>query len=463
MAKARIIVVEDEAIVALDVRTRLQQLGYEVLAVLSNGEDAIACAERERPDLFVMDVMLEGKLDGIEAAEVIKRRFGTPVVYLTAYADQQTLNRAKITEPFGYIIKPFEDRELAINVEMALYKHGVDRQLHDKERWLATTLDSIADGVITADATGKVQFINPAAAVIVGCGLEEAPGRDLSTLVSLSHDFGVEVGASLANAVRGDGCRFVISDMHTSVIGPERNIPINAVLSPIAGDNGDGFKGSVLVLRDVTERKRAESALEQSVCQLKTALEDAVKALAATSEKRDPYTAGHQQRVAQLAAAMGEQLSMAKDSVEGIRVSATLHDLGKIYVPAEILSKPARLTSMEMGIMKTHSEVGYDILKNIQFPWPVADIVLQHHERMDGSGYPQGLGGADILPEARVLAVADVVEAMSSHRPYRPALGLSLALEEIETGRGRLYDPDAVDSCLELFRARSFEFDDFGS
>ena len=154
---------------------------------------------------------------------------------------------------------------------------------------------------------------------------------------------------------------------------------------------------------------------------------------------------------------------MAEDRVEGIRVSATLHDLGKIYVPAEILSKPARLTNMEMGIMKTHSEVGYDILKNIQFPWPVADIVLQHHERMNGSGYPQGLGGADILPEARVLAVADVVEAMSSHRPYRPALGLSLALEEIETERGQLYDPDAVDSCLELFRTHSFEFGDSGS
>ncbi|MEA3470799.1 MAG: PAS domain S-box protein [Thermodesulfobacteriota bacterium] len=217
-------------------------------------------------------------------------------------------------------------------------------------------------------------------------------------------------------------------------------------------------KRIVVVYEDVTERKRAQGELKLSFERVQKRLEETVNALASMTEKRDPYTAGHQQRVAQLAGAIAREMKLPDEQVEGILVAATLHDIGKIYEPSEILSKPGILTDIEFLMMKVHPRIGYDILKNIEFPWPVAKIVLQHHEKLDGSGYPEGLSDGDILLEARVLAVADVVEAMASHRPYRAALGIESALKDISENRGILYDPDAVDSCLRLFKEERFEF-----
>ena len=167
---------------------------------------------------------------------------------------------------------------------------------------------------------------------------------------------------------------------------------------------------------------------------------------------------GHQQRVAQLARAIAQEVGLDKERIDGLRMGAIIHDIGKINVPAEFLAKPTRLTKGEFEVIKMHPEVGYNILKDIEFPWPVAEIAYQHHERLDGSGYPQGLKGSEIIYEAKIVAVADVVEAMSSHRPYRPGLGIDAALEEIETKRGQWFDPDAVDACLKLFREKGFSF-----
>ena len=217
-------------------------------------------------------------------------------------------------------------------------------------------------------------------------------------------------------------------------------------------------KRIVVVYEDISERKRAQGELKLSFERVQKRLEETVNALASMTEKRDPYTAGHQQRVAQLAGAIAREMKLPDEQVEGILVAATLHDIGKIYEPSEILSKPGILTDIEFLMMKVHPQIGYDILKNIEFPWPVATIVLQHHEKLNGSGYPGGLSDGNILLEARILAVADVVEAMASHRPYRAALGIDVALEEISENRGILYDPDAVDSCLRLFKEKRFEF-----
>ncbi|OQB98598.1 MAG: Cyclic di-GMP phosphodiesterase response regulator RpfG [Spirochaetes bacterium ADurb.Bin110] len=177
-----------------------------------------------------------------------------------------------------------------------------------------------------------------------------------------------------------------------------------------------------------------------------------------TVETRDPYTAGHQRGVADLSRAIAMELKLTSDRIDGIQMAAIIHDLGKISVPAEILTKPNKLTEMEFELIKTHPQSGYDILKDIDFPWPIARMILEHHERMDGSGYPRNLRGDDILLESRILAVADVVESMASHRPYRPALGLNAALEEIEKNRGTIYDADAVDACLRLIREKRFQF-----
>ena len=206
------------------------------------------------------------------------------------------------------------------------------------------------------------------------------------------------------------------------------------------------------------ERGRAEETLQQSYEKLRRVLEETAVALGSAIEKRDPYTAGHQQRVAQLACAIARGMGLSKSKIEGIRVAGILHDIGKIYIPAEILSKPGSITEIEFQMIKTHPRAGYDILRDIEFPWPVAQITLQHHERMDGSGYPSGLSGEDILLEARILGVADVVEAISSHRPYRPALGIDMALDEISQKKGTLYDLDVVNACLTLFQKEGFGF-----
>ena len=181
-----------------------------------------------------------------------------------------------------------------------------------------------------------------------------------------------------------------------------------------------------------------------------------VQAVSAMVELRDPYTAGHERRAGELAAAIGAEMQLAEDVVKGLRITGYVHDIGKIGVPAEILSKPGRLTATEFELIKNHARVGYEILKDVAFPWPVAEIILQHHERLDGSGYPQQLRDGEIMLQARVLAVADVVESMGSHRPYRPALGVEAALEEITRNAGRLYDADVVSACTRLFREKGY-------
>ena len=227
-----------------------------------------------------------------------------------------------------------------------------------------------------------------------------------------------------------------------------------SLLDEMAADLAFG----VSMLRLRLERDRAMKQSQNYLGGLRDSLEETVRAIALTVEMRDPYTAGHQRRVADLATAIAKQIGLPEEQVHGIHLAGTVHDLGKINVPAEILSKPGKITDIERSLIKIHPQAGYDILKGIDFPWPIAQMVLQHHERFDGSGYPQGLKGDQIIIEARILCVADVVEAMSSHRPYRPGLGIETAIEDITRQRGIYYDPQAVDACLALFREQGYRF-----
>lgn len=206
------------------------------------------------------------------------------------------------------------------------------------------------------------------------------------------------------------------------------------------------------------ELREREARLRHTLDSLKKTIDGIIYAMALAIEMRDPYTAGHQRRVADLGRAIAGEMGLSEDRLEAVRIAGLLHDLGKISVPAAILSKPGRLSEAEFAIIKSHAQVGYEILREIEFPWPLAEIVHQHHERLDGSGYPQGLAGEEIFLEARIIGVADVVEAMASHRPYRPAVGIDAALEEISKKKDVLYDPEVVDACLRLFRERGFEF-----
>jgi PAS domain S-box-containing protein/putative nucleotidyltransferase with HDIG domain len=212
-----------------------------------------------------------------------------------------------------------------------------------------------------------------------------------------------------------------------------------------------GTKKSVASLTDITARKAYEGKLNKSI-------EDVIYTIGKITETRDPYTSGHQLKVSKLSTAIAQEMKLPPDKIEGIRIASLVHDIGKISIPSEILSKPSKLSEIEHRLIKNHAQIGYDILKSIEFPWPVAQIILQHQERLNGSGYPQGLKGDDTLLEAKIIAVADVIEAMSSHRPYRPALGINKALEEIYINRGILYAPEVVDACIKLFKEKDFKF-----
>ncbi len=222
-------------------------------------------------------------------------------------------------------------------------------------------------------------------------------------------------------------------------------------------DTANNLAYAIISLNTRLEGNQTTQQLEKSLEKMQRILRQAITSLGNALERKDPYTAGHQKKVVRLAVAIAEELQLSKGQIEGISVASNLHDIGKINVPSEIWSKPGKLSDLEFAMIKTHCQAGFEIVKEIEFPWPVAEVLLQHHERMDGSGYPRGLTGDQLLLEARIMAVADVVEAMASHRPYRPALGIDIALEEISKNRGILYDPDVVDACLRVFQKNRFK------
>jgi PAS domain S-box-containing protein len=707
MPKAKIMIVEDETIVARDIQKSVEAMGYLVCAVASSGKEAIQKADETRPDLALMDIVLKGAMDGVEAAGQIGARFKIPIVYLTAYDDEDILQRAKTTTPYAYITKPFNDRELHIAIEMALYKSQAETKIRKVEQRLAAVLRSVGDAVIASDKEGQVTFMNPTAEKLTGWKQEEAFGKKLTEVLNIREEELKGLEKHLVEKVIAQGLIINLLEDHMLVAKDRTETLISDSAAPIRDDDGE-TSGTVLVFRDVSERKKAEDALieaarewqitfdstndaiwildqdnrilranktaehffhrplgemigkhcwkivhgteqpipecpilrmrknlnresmelqaagerwfevnvdpildaagrylgavhivsditerkqaeealrkseanyrqlfdnspsgiykvdfrtgkflkaNDAMCkylgygqeeitslslydvltdeskqlfserlnkmmrreevaenpefeivdnegkrrwvqlntkyfydseglagadvvaheiterkqmekQLQDTLESLRKAVGTTIqvmvsavETRDPYTSGHQSRSSDLARAITAEMGLPQDKIEGVRMAGSIHDIGKLSIPAEILSKPTKLTDIEFALIKEHAEKGYELLKDVESPWPLADIVYQHHERMDGSGYPRNLKGEEILIEARILAVADVVEAMASHRPYRPGLGIAAVLEEIEKNSGIFYDNTVAEACLRLFREKGFKLE----
>ena len=327
--------------------------------------------------------------------------------------------------------------------QVVIYDFNKRRYVDEQLSGQALIFENINDAIIVTDLEGNIKTWNPAAEDMFGCDSDflRTTIGGLTTQVTRGR---LQTGrwTGEINFTRQDGTEGICE---TTVI------PLRNELGTITSVFG--------VCRDVTDRKLAEAHLQQSYEQLQETLIATVNTLASTIEMRDPYTAGHQRRVTMLACAIAEEMGLTNDQFDGLRMASLIHDLGKINVPAEILSKPGKINEIEFSIIRYHPQICHDILKKIELPWPVATIILHHHERLDGSGYPQGLKGDEIIYEARILGVADVVEAMASHRPYRPALGIKIALEEITKNRGILYDPVIVDTCVKLFTKRKFRFD----
>ena len=328
MTKTRILVVEDESITARDLQLTLQELGYEVVAKASSGKEAIREAEVHKPELVLMDIVMPGEVDGIEATKQISERFGIPVVYLTAHTEEETLSRAKITAPYGYIVKPFNDRDLRSNIEMALYKGRMERQLKESYQRLQKNLRGMID---------------------------------------------------------------IISEL---------------------------------------------------------------------IRMRDPHLHKHQEKVTRLACAIAEEMGFSSDKIEGVELGARIYGLGLLVIPADILVRQDMLTGLYLAFYQQYPKIGHDLLKNVDFPWPVATIVLQHRELLDGSGFPEGLKGDAIIQEARIvcLAHAMVDTLVATDLDTLPATTVDDLLEKIDLKKGVLYDKQAVEACIRLIREKGFAF-----
>jgi PAS domain S-box-containing protein/putative nucleotidyltransferase with HDIG domain len=364
-----------------------------------------------------------------------------PIVVLSGLADEELAIKTVQEGAQDYLVKGHLDSHALVRT----IRYAIERKRTEEElRGQALVFENIHDGIIVSDLEGNIIRWNPAAERIFGYCEDEAFHKTLDMLTTkiINGELRDDRWVGEMDFTRKDGTEGICETMV---------VPLR--------DTNDTITAVFGVFRDVTDRKQAQKELQRSYYKLRESLITTVNTLASTVEMRDPYTAGHQRRVTILASAIAEDIGLTEEQFDGLRMAGLVHDIGKISVPAEILIKPGSLSETEFNIIKTHPQAGYNILKEIEFPWPVARIVLQHHERLDGSGYPQGLKNGGIMLEARILAVADVVEGMASHRPYRPALGIEAALEEIVKNQAILYDPAIVDVCKRLFTEKGFMFD----
>ena len=339
-----------------------------------------------------------------------------------------------------------------MNVHDITESKRAEEKLRRSEKKYRSLVENAQEGIFQSTAEGRHISVNQAFANILGY---ESPEEVMAAIADIPHQVYVHPDdrtkilqiIEKEGSVKGYEAEFYKKD------GSKTWMSIN--MHAIRDEEGRllYYQGTD---QDIIEKKNMETERQENIERLRKSLGVTINAISMIVEMKDPYTSGHQQRVSDLARSIATEMGLSTDQRDFIRAASSIHDIGKISIPSEILSKPTKLTNLEFSLIKTHSQSGYDILKDIEFPWPVADVVLQHHERMDGSGYPQGLKGDDILLEARILAVADVMEAIASHRPYRPALGIDLALEEISRNKGILYDADAVDACLKLFREKGY-------
>lgn len=403
----KICIAEDSRSQANVLRKTLVDRGYSV-TVAENGLDGLYRVNEVRPDLIISDVDMP-QMDGYEFCKTIKsdKEFRqTPFVLLTLLSNMKDVVRGLEAGADYYITKPYDRNMLAATVGSILGR---------------TQGQNGASGMVTVEIEydGRLRRF------------DAEPQR----IVNFFH-------STYEN---------LINQNKSLLLTKQELKRLNNLLEEKVQEK------TMFLEEEIAERIKAEDALKESLGNLRKTLDGTVRALATTIEMRDPYTAGHQRRVAQLSCAIGRKMGFDEEFIGGLEVIGFLHDIGKIIVPAEILSKPGRLNEFELNIIKIHAQTGHDILKGVDFPWPVSTATLQHHERLDGTGYPYGISKDAIIIESRILTVADVVEAMASHRPYRPALGTEKALEEISGNKGVLYDPDVVDACIELFRENNYQ------
>jgi PAS domain S-box-containing protein len=456
----RILMVEDMPTDAELIEHELRKEGITFTSQRVQTQDELTQALKEfRPDIILSDYNLPG-FNGLDVLGIVRGDCpNVPVVMVTgALSDIEAVELIHAGAR-DYVLKDRLAR-LAPAVQRALTaEHGArarkkaEQALLESEAKFRALVESTSDWIWEVDEHGKYTYSSPQVYDLLGYSADEVLGKSPLDFMTAEEARKYSEQISTIAAQRQHFHLLENANLHKD--GGE--VFLEASGTPMLDSKGNlkGYRG---INRDITERKEAEKERRATAEKLEKTLLQTIEAVAATLEARDPYTAGHQRRVAALARAIATEMGLSKSKISGIYLAALIHDLGKISVPAEILNKPGKLNDVEFELIKNHSQTGFDIIKDIVFPSPIAQMVLQHHERLDGSGYPQHLKGNQLLIESKILAVADVVEAMTSYRPYRPGLGLEAAMREIGENRGVIYDAKVVDTCLDLFRENKFSF-----
>ncbi|MGB5217750.1 MAG: HD domain-containing phosphohydrolase [Smithella sp.] len=442
----RVLIVED---IPLDAELCMHEVekvdASSEFLVVETREDYLAALEEFQPDFIISDFVLPN-FDGLSALNIaLEKTPDTPFIILTGSMNEDTAVQCMKVGSWDYVIKEHIKR-LGAAFLAALEQKRLRRERRESEEKYRTIFKNAEEGVYQLSPEGRFILANRAMARILGY---DSPEELISSVTDIGRQLYVnpeERTVRIDTALKRDD---LSRKYETRLYRKDgRIIWVSRTIHAVRDEDGEikYFEG---MINDITEKK-------ENVTRLKNTLVKTIHVLASVVETRDPYTAGHQARVAEIARAIAEEMGLDDEKTEGIYMAGIIHDIGKIAIPAEILSRPAKLSILEFSLIKEHACAGYKMVKDIESSWPLAEIVYQHHERTNGSGYPRNLKGDEIIIEARIMAVADVVEAMASHRPYRPGLGIEAALGEIEKNRGILYDAAVVDTCLKLFREKGY-------
>ena len=454
----RVLIIEDsDRDAALEVRA-LEAAGYRVTYVVAEtATDMKAALADQAFDIVISDHGLP-QFDAPGALAVLKESgLDIPFIIVSGAIGEEIAVELMKAGANDYVMKDRLSRlVLAIQKELKEAESRRERKraeeaLRESELRYHLLFEEAQDGIALADEeTGEIVDCNQSLCRMTEKDKTELLGQHQSTLHpdqqlinGLSSSFRLhkieEPGLTLEDNLLSKSGKMIPVEIRTS------RLRINGRYCLLG------------TFRDISNRKRAEEQLQNTLTKLRRAVNTTIQVMVSAVEVRDPYTSGHQKRSANLARAIAKEMGLSQEKIDATQMAGSIHDIGKLSIPAEILSKPTKLSEIELSLIKEHARKGYEMLKDVESPWPLAEIVHQHHERMDGSGYPRNLKGEEICIEARILAMADVMEAMASHRPYRPALGIDAALNEIEKNRGIFYDDTVADACLRLFQEKGFQ------
>ncbi len=450
--KISILLIEDNTADSRLVSESLAEVGnyfsyrLEYSADLSDG---LAKISKEELDIILLDLNLPDS-NGLDTlTSITKRCNDLPVVILAGLEESDLAEKTLKEGAQDYLIKgQFDGNSLLRSIRYAIARKSNETEktqyaekLEKVAKEWRSTFDAMEDAISVIDLEGRILRANKAMSTLVDKSFEEIIGNICKYMLdSFSHSTD-KCPILLAKVTKKREMRIVKA--HDKFF--------SCTIDPMLDENKNIF-GMVHILSDITAQKKTDEEIKENLNKIKITFEQTISAFSQLVEIKDPYTSGHQKRVSQIAVAVAMDLGLSKESIEAVRLSSLVHDIGKISIPASILSKPGKISLLERAIIETHVILGYDIVKEIDFPYPIAAIVFQHHERMNGSGYPNGLKDKEIMLEAKIISVADTLEAMSSHRPYREARTIKETVDEIVNNKNILYDGDVVDSCLRLLK-----------